>query len=299
VRSEILCEFDKKVSELNLHLSHTLFVFSQFRLDNKDLVQENMNGLTTEVYLSNLMSSQFNVKMKDIFSEADASQDYILDTFFVFLNTRFEVFLINLYNFIRDQLKVSSLPVPPDRKIYQTVLERLGIDAVTDLGNLNVSTYDYYKYRRNATMHRDKKKRFHGALEDLVKGTTNNDLRPDVLNGIQLNNKWKKFNEENPKAHAIKNIDFTAKDLSRFSLDELLDVFNFYRLFAKAIDKIALDRIDGKKFAEYLLSDYRLNYPDFKTVEYDKFAVRFRRISQIRLNLTFPDDDVAKLFKKL
>ncbi|MEY5049982.1 MAG: hypothetical protein RLZZ175_3341, partial [Bacteroidota bacterium] len=48
MRTIELCKFEKKISEINNNLSHLIFVFNQFSLDNNSLLKENQEKLTED-----------------------------------------------------------------------------------------------------------------------------------------------------------------------------------------------------------------------------------------------------------
>jgi len=305
MRTIELCNFEKNISEINNNLSHTIFVFKQFSIDNKERNTKNPNELTTKIYTENEYSSQFNVKLKDIDEQAQNSLDYIFDTLFVFTNTQFEVYLKDVYLFIKENF-IPSLPEPPDTKVYETILERLDIDIETELDNLFVSTFDYFRFRRNAIMHRHKTKRFQGALEDLVKGTFAKDkkkkilFRENQLNGQELDLKWRQYSQnlksQGLKGYSIQNFNFSNRDLSKFSVTDLFDIFSFYRLYAAKLDLLILEKIEKSKLTKYCHKQYKEFYGETKEETIEKFSSRFVRISKLVLNLEVEEKEVEEIF---
>ncbi len=300
MRTNQLCDFETKTSEINNNLSHTVFVFKQFSIDNIAKTTNHPDDLTTKVYTENEYSRQFNVKLKDISEQADKSLDYILDTLFVFTNTQFEVYLKEVYLFAKhnSQLKLAE---PPDSQVYETILDRIGIDQEKEIDNLFVSTYEYFRYRRNAIMHRDKDRRLQGALEDLIKGKNPNGIfRKVQYNGTELNLNWKRYtkslDDANAKGYTIRTFDFANKDVSKFSLNDLFDVFNFYRLYAATIDKLVLGKIERKYLLNYLLKRHQENYGDKKEETIQIFTSRFQRTNKLELNLALTDEETEKIF---
>lgn len=305
MRTTELCNFEKNISEINNNLSHTVFVFKQFSLDNSDQISRKLNKLTTEIYTANEYSSQFNVKLSEIDEQAQKSLEYIFDTLFVFTNTQFEVYLKDVYLFVKDNTSI-PLDEPPETKIYETVLSRLGIDIEKDIDNLLVSTFDYFKFRRNAIMHRDKAKRLQGALEDLIKGSfaknkKKQDLfRNDQLNGSELNLKWRQYAEklktQNIKGYTIQNFNFADRDVSKFSISDLFDIFNFYRLYAYTIDKLILQKISRVDLLRYCEEKHKEFYGETKEDTYEKFLSRFKRTSKLVLNLTPEEAETKNIY---
>ncbi len=300
MRTKQLCDFETKVSEINNHLSHTVFVFKQFAIDNDKVTAELPEEFTTKVYAKNEFAKQFNVKLKDIAEQADKSFDYILDTLFVFTNTQFEVYLKEVYLFAKNNSQL-NLAEPPETKVYETIIERIGIDLETDIDNLRVSTYDYFRFRRNAIMHRDKSKRVQGALEDLIKGRNPDKIfKAKQLNGTELNQNWKRYtralDDKSAKGYTIRTFDFANRDISKFTLTELFDVFNFFRLYASTIDKIILQKIEKKYLLEHLIKQHKINYGTEKDDNLKKFSIRFQRTNKLELNLEITSEEIEKIY---
>lgn len=301
MRTNQLCDFEAKTSEINNHLSHTVFVFRQFSIDNSERTTKQPEDLTTKVYASNEYARQFNVKLKNISEQADKSLDYILDTLFVFTNTQFEVYMKEVYLFARNNSQL-NLAEPPESQVYETILQRIGIDQETEIDNLLVSTFEYFRYRRNAIMHRDKDRRLQGALEDLIKGKNPNGVfRTAQFNGTELNQNWKRYakalDDANAKGYTIRTFDFANRDVSKFSLTDLFDVFNFYRLYAATIDKLVLGKIERKFLLEYITKRHRENYGDKKDDTIHSFTTRFNRTNKLELNLTLTNEEIEKIYK--
>lgn len=299
MRTNNLCDFNKKISEINNHLSHTVFVFKQFILDNEELTKKKPNELTIKEFSENIYAEQFNVKLKDIEEQSDKTFNYLLDTLFVFTNTQFEVYLKDVYLFVKHNSQL-RLPEPPESKVYETILDRLSIDKEKDIDNLFVSTYDYFKYRRNAIMHRDKNRRLQGAVEDLIKGKNPDGIfRVNQLNGTELNLHWRRYNknleDNNLKGYSIKSFDFANKDISKFITLDLFDIFNFYRLYASKLDQLILSKIDRKHLLSYLKDCYVRNYGSVKEESLDKFKSRFVRTNKLELNLSLTDSEIVDL----
>jgi hypothetical protein len=300
MRTNQLCDFETKTSEINNHLSHTVFVFKQFSIDNSVKAANQPDDLTTTVYTANEYARQFNVKLKDISEQADKSLGYILDTLFVFTNTQFEVYLKEVYLFAKQnsQLKLAE---PPESQVYETILERIGIDQEKEIDNLFVSTYEYFRYRRNAIMHRDKDRRLQGALDDLIRGKNPNGIfRKAQYNGTELNLNWKRYtkslDDAKTKGYTIRTFDFANKDVSKFSLTDLFDIFNFYRLYAAIIDKLVLGKIERKYLLNYLVKRHQENYGGKKEETIQSFTSRFQRTNKLELNLTLTNEETEKIF---
>ncbi|MDO7846988.1 hypothetical protein Q5H92_11510 [Hymenobacter sp. M29] len=305
MRTSELCDFEKALSEMNNNLSQIVFVFEQFFISNKDNISKHPEMLTTKKYSENKYASQFNVKLKDLNNQASLSLDYVFDSLFVFAYAQFEIYLKDVYLFVKDNIN-HDLSELPESRLYEVVLERLGIDTKNDIDNLFVSTFHYFKLRRNAIMHRDKSRRFQGALEYLIKGSFSKDpdkrklFSDNQLNGKQLNAEWKKYvanlKSLGQKGYAVKTIDFAAKDISKVLLSDLFDVFNFYRLYAETIDEIIINKADRSKLLNFCKTKYDEFYPNVAGEDFESFSKKFGRISKIALNLTVEKHEAEKIY---
>ena len=305
MRTTELSTYYSKLSEINNHLSHTIFVFKQFTIDNKELVKKYPKKLTTEIYNNtqyvkeiNEITDQFNVRLKDVEEQAKLSLDYIFDTVFVMTMTYFEVYLKDAYLFVRNNSNL-NLPEPPQSEVYKEIISLLNIDLENDIENLFVSTFDYFKFRRNAIMHRDREKRFQGAMEDLIKGKNTEKLfRSHQLNGTELNSHWKKHRENlrtnNQKGHTILNFDFTDKRLIGFSVEDLHDVFNFFRLYSKKLDQLILRNLNREELLKFCFDKYEKNYKS--NLEKEKFAKYLKRTCKFELNLEISESEIEALY---
>jgi hypothetical protein len=305
MRTKSLREFENSVSEINNNLSHTIFVFNQFKLDNSQKILSHPEEFTTTVYQENELASQFNVRLSGIENQAQNTLNYILDTLFVFTNTHFEVYLKDVYLFVKDNF-YSQLPEPPDSKVFDTIIESLGINTETEIDNLLVSTYDYFKFRRNAIIHRHRDKRFHGVLELLTTGGFRRDkkkkhlFRERQLNGQELNLHWREHREalqkNITKGHKIQTFDFASRDVSRFSLNDLIDVFNFYRLYAEKLDALIINKIQRQKLLDFCANKFSKTIGDKSNFTSEEFFKKINRIAKQELNLTLENAETTQLY---
>src|SRR5258705_13287498 len=102
MRTKLLPDFEKNISDINNNLSHTIFVFNQFKIDNSERVLRSPKEFTTTFFANNEFAPQFNVRLNEIEVQAQRTLEYIFDTLFVFTNTHFEVYLKDVYLFVKD-----------------------------------------------------------------------------------------------------------------------------------------------------------------------------------------------------
>ena len=304
MRTRHLSEFEKNISEINNNFSHAIFVFRQFNIDNSERVSAHAGKLTMEVYPKNEYACQFNVRLTEIDGQAQKTLDYVLDTFFVFTNTQFEVYLKDVYLFIKRNF-LTELPEIPESKVYSTILENLNINIEADIENLFVSTYEYFKLRRNAILHRHKDRRFQGALESLTTGSFKKDkknklFRDNQFNGAELNLNWTQYKlmlkDRRLMGYKIESFDFSLRNASRFSTHDLIDVFNFYRLYAGRIDTVILQKIPRTSLLSFCLSKYEESYGNLKSNTFEQFSKQFGRICKFELNLKVDRIEIGNLY---
>src|SRR5205085_10066538 len=101
-------------------------------LENEKTIKKEGKKFTTEVYLENEYSSQFNVRLENIQDQTAETFNYILDTLFVFTNTQFEVYLKDIFLFLKNNSQF-SVGEPPEGNVYETIFNSLGINQDTDL----------------------------------------------------------------------------------------------------------------------------------------------------------------------
>ena len=155
-------------------------------------------------------------------------------------------------------------------------------------------------------MHRHKDKRFQGALEYLVKGSFTKDKKKKVLfreaqlNGIELDMQWKQYSKklesENRNDYTIQSFSFKNRDVSKFTPQELFDVFNFYRLYATRIDTQILAQFERQELLNFCLTKYKETYGMPKKKVYKLFYAKFRRTSLFELNIDFLDEEIEKAY---
>jgi len=248
MRTPSLQLFDNRISSLNNKLSQTIFIFEQFTLDNKQRIESNKTKLTTEVFKENKNARQFNTKLDKLNTESANTLQYIIDTFFASIYTIFEVYLKESYSFIR--LKINTnIKELPDRKIFDFVFSELNIDIKGDIGREVYSTFVYFKLLRNSIIHRTNEKRVQGLFEDFISGKMNDDI---LLNGSQLNKYWK---EQNQKL-GIEYFDFSRRSDLILSHQDLIETFNFFRLFVEKIDDILLKNYDVELLKRLTVESY-------------------------------------------
>ena len=291
MRSSKLSFFLNRISEVNNYLSHILFVLEQFDLDNKPLLTNKKKNekLTTEIFSKNIQSETHNVKLSFLNEQKLQSIDFLKNTIFINVNTQFEVYLKDVYLFKKENFD-DGLKELNKFKVYETFIENLNLtDAISDL---NRSTYDYFVLRRNALVHRDKTKLHQGELADKIKE-----------DGKALNKNWFNYSNQlkanNSKGYTINNFNFSKRDLTTFTFDELINTINFYRLFAIQIDNLIVTDLNQDKVKEYLCAEFKTIYSDNKIYDdYSFFLKKFNHFTNNELSTQLEEEDLLKIWKR-
>ena len=97
MRSLALHEFKKNLSSINNQLSHYVFIHEQFLIDNREKAKDFPDKFTDEVYLTNQLSSQFKVRLREIEGYSIETSYFIYDSFLVFCFLELENYLKEIY----------------------------------------------------------------------------------------------------------------------------------------------------------------------------------------------------------
>ena len=83
MRSKELVVLHQKISELNTHYSHFIFISEQFIIDNQSKIASNPDKYTSDLFLINKFADQFNSRMKEIIDESEKTRNFILRSLFI------------------------------------------------------------------------------------------------------------------------------------------------------------------------------------------------------------------------
>lgn len=245
MRTKNLLEFKNEVSKINNYQSQIKFVFEQFRIDNEGKLQierDNEKKFSADIYESNKYSEEFNVETNLIFSQLGDTKRFIFKSIYVFLYSRFEIFLRNEYHTAKYDLKL-DVPEMGKFKIPETFFDNLNISI---LDELNI-TFEYLRLRRNALVHRTESKVAQGEISSFIKA-----------NGKKLNSFWsEKKKIKGVKGIKVKKIDFLDTNLEHFEEEEIIDVFNLYRVISEVIDKTFIEKFRREDWIGYLALKFK------------------------------------------
>ncbi len=245
MRTKNLLEFKNELSKINNYQSQIKFVFEQFQIDNEEkLKQDSKKEIKyfSRIYETNKYSKEFNIETNDMIVQLGDTRKFIFKSIFVFLYSRFENFLRNEYFTAKHEL-ILDIPEMGNSKIPETFFKNLDITIWDELK----ITFEYLKLRRNAIVHRAELRIAQGEVSSFVK-----------TNGKKLNSFWsEKKKIDGIKGIAVKEIDFLEMKLEIFEEEEIIDVFNLYRILSEVIDKTFVDKFNREKWLEYLTFKFK------------------------------------------
>lgn len=284
MRTKNLLEFKKEVSQINNYQSQIKFVFEQFQIDNKDKFEKGKEDIvrySSKIYESNKYAEEFNVEFQDIFTQLSDTKNFIFKSIYVFLYSRFEIFLRNEYFIAKYELNL-EIPEMGKFKIPETFFEQLEVNILEEL----MTTFEYLRLRRNAIVHRTESKVAQGEISAFIKS-----------NGKKLNNFWsKKTNFADVKGVAIKKINFLDTSLENFQEAEVIDVFNLYRVLSEVIDKTFVEKFNRDKWLEFLGSKFKQQIStDKKTSLISEKEIKW--FAHELLNMSLTNEEITKIYR--
>src|SRR5690606_8516344 len=277
MRSKHLTEFKKELSELNNCLSHYIFVWEQFHIDNSNKLIKQKNKLTTEIYSANVNSNQFNVKLEHLNTSHQSTFEFILKSLFLLAYSEFEVYMRTLYEFARKA--DNSLPnLQVKERIPDDIFKHLNIDTSLSFDLKETWTFDYIRLRRNRITHTGGQSK--GDLADIIKNK-----------GNALQQFW-----TTKLTNALFGLNFQDEDTNTFSKEEIFDFINIFRLLTEKIDKIICLKIGEDKIIKTLETDFKSkNKTEIKSWGVKRSLRKFISYCKYEFDVTLTDDKIEKL----
>lgn len=245
MRTKSLKDFKNSISEINNHQTQLKFVYEQFRVDNiVNFTSVNSNSkpnLSTEVFASNKYSQEYCIEVDKFEDKAKATKAFLFNSIFVFIYTRFEVYLRSLYFQAKYEINL-EIPELKKFKIPETFFTELEIRLKEELS----LTFEYLRLRRNSIVHRSDEKYLQGEVSSFVKSF-----------GSRLNKFWRSNPQfENIKSITIKQIDFASTKIGAFQETEIIDTINLYRVISEIIDIHFISKFSRNEWVEIIKARY-------------------------------------------
>jgi hypothetical protein len=300
IKTRQLTKFQERISELNLHFSHFLFLSEQFLIDHQGeiqkAIQDNPKALAPELFPSNRFKEQFNSplnKLLDKDGQIEETRQFIFQSLFIFSYVQFETYLKDLYNlFVQHFISVENWQ---ELKKNESFLDQIIANLQLDIEPKICLAAEYIRYRRNAVIHRDKDSSFKGKVADFIK-----------RHGAELNSLWLIGTEivDESEEKLLQSINFESELVSNFSELEIIDIFNLLRAISRSLDA-AVTTYFEEAIQDLLLTEFRKKYenkPWFSgTTEVDqkkklasfKYFAKFLEPASVHYN---DDEDVDRLY---
>lgn len=243
MRSVYITEFRRSISELNNNFSHYIFVWEQFRLDNRAIIAANGNILTTVAYSNNANSAQFNVKLERLEQSNDSTYDFILISLFRLLYSNYEVYLRELYEFARKT--DTHLPqLQSGDSIPDAIFRHLAIDANAQLAQEEIDTCNYLRLRRNGLTHRG------GEVSGLLTNYINQ-------RGNRIQTYW-----VGQLTNGLFGLDFHSYQTETFTKEEIFDIINIFRKLTTKFDSLICNRLGANRICSALQEVFSIRHAD-------------------------------------
>jgi hypothetical protein len=283
MRSKELLVLHQKISELNTHYSHFIFISEQFIIDNKSKIENNPDKYTSDLFPTNKFADQFKSRMEEIIYESERTRNFILRSLFILSYSQFEIYLRDVYSFARSYITI--LPELFSNQILDQMQKNINIKDPDGLLEMEFQTLDYISLRRNSIVHRDEKRAYQKTMADCIKE-----------NGTKLNKFW--LEENNLK---IQVLDFTKKEVSRFEPMEVIDILNIIRRLSEKIDHLIITKIGVDNLYKCLIKEFEDEYKPiqaWENKEREKLIKKFQHFARITFGAILTYDEVNNLLGK-
>ncbi|RZK43345.1 MAG: hypothetical protein EOO90_03545 [Pedobacter sp.] len=273
MRTPYLAEFRHQLSELNNRLSHYIFVWEQFAIDNSTIISEHKKLQTTKAYPTNKFAPQYDVKLEKLEVSHSETSIFILKSLFILLYTEFEVYIRSLYELARKA--DDSLPnLGVRERVPDKIFENLGILQAFE--KKEVWTFDYFRLRRNRIMHSGGQSK--GDLADIIKNK-----------GYALQKYW-----QNRLTSGLFGLNFQSEETSHFIKEEIFDFINIWRILTTKIDGLICEYITDVKITHFLYIEF-INEPSCNLKKWGKKRSKSKFIgyANMKFGLKLSEEDLS------
>ena len=217
----------QELSDLNNSFTHYFFVWTQFGLDYKQIMVDNGDHLTLEIFKANEFAKKHNIELVKLDKEHEKTHETLLNGIFTLIYSSFENYLNDIYSLAKKL--DNSLPelnegkFEKDDTVILKIMNRLKIDHKRIESNY-LLTLDYIRLKRNRLIHQSSTK-ISRSLRDIINKS-----------GDELNSTWNKIL---PKQ--LQGIDFASNENANLiTYNILIDTLNIIRGIATYFDKSVL-----------------------------------------------------------
>lgn len=277
-RTSILNEFKQQISNINDHFHHYLFVWQQFKMDNKIKLESKGEELTTLIYPDNVNSQSYNVKLSHLDETSNNAYNFILKSIFLVGYTYFENYFREVYQLCRKLNK--ALPeIQRNDSLPDKVFEYLSIENLFTASEKD--TFSYLRLRRNRLVHTSGISK--GEIKDLIRNK-----------GHNLNKYWNKILTARKKR--VVEINFQNQDIDVFEKQELFDILLIYRYLSIRSDQLILNLFDKTVVINYLENEFRTKYQKkLKNNKRDRLKIKFTSFCKNELNINISSQEASSI----
>lgn len=251
MRTEEYRDFDTQLSTINRNFSHGLFLSEQFLIDNDQLIETNPETLTKDIYLKNQYRKNFNFRLKCISDEIKKYQKSSFMSFYIFLQSAFELYIDSLYSTV-NQILYDRLGKPKNIQnrskqegTLQAICEGLNIRLTDILDQEELDTLDYLRLKRNCIVHAD--------------GKPSDQLMNVLTKGQQLNAYWE-VKRDKDKRTMLTALNFSSDEINQFDVKEIIETIIVLRDIAKKVDQSVLSFLNKEDIISYILQDFKQQF---------------------------------------
>jgi|GEM_PF-7092917 len=242
MRTLYLVSLLKEISTINRGFMMSSFIGDDFLIKSSAQIAATPTALTSDAYKTNPHSKRFNFRLDHLPQELKDHQQFEFRSSFVFANSYFEAYVINLDGLV-GRVAHKRLLIPSKDKgdtALELMFKSLGSSVALELGSVEHDTLRYIRLRRNEIVHRD---------EEITDG-----LRRILGRGRSIMDYWEKH-ELN-----LSNLDLTVSVMDRFAELDLVGLFRLLRYLSAKIDERILELLGRQALIDFA-------WQEFKTVK--------------------------------
>jgi hypothetical protein len=288
-----LKDFHNNLSDINKYLSYYVFISSQFLLQNSDNINNEPEKLTTEIFVDNPLSSQFDVKLNLLELHTLNTDKFVFDSLFLYCCFALDNYFKDTYKAIQsveryflDKDKIlDNFPTRITELVtfesLKQVSENLGVLTDKTFTDNDYLTFEYFRLRRNTIAHRNIQSRYNGSIKTFIE-----------KNGHALNDYWSK------SSTVVRHLDFTSNNLQFESKDSVVDVINILRDTTPKLEEKIVSRITDEEWIEFLFIAFKKEVKSYDITLEERFTKSFNTFTTIKLNRSFDNETIKKIINK-
>lgn len=285
VRSPFINNLYSNISQINNNLCFYLFVMEEFEKETTEFIQSQPELFLKELYSDNRYSEALNIRGKEFSTHSTFYKNELYKNIYINLYSYFDYHLDSVLSLVRKILVLENVntEIKQDRKLstLEKILKLLNIKA-DDMDDFTVlvKTYDYVRYRRNCLVHNVGEST--KALESIIK---NQGKELTIYWESKLLRRKDSAIEDAPKTKFNLEYNFFENEVSQFTTNEMIALFNVVRKLSALWDNIIVSETIQKHKKGFLL--YCLNELSNSLGEKNKVTAKSKRFEHKFKGFTF------------